>query len=237
MEDFDILQSENTKKQETYVRNSYSNEWDLCSKRTYVDSVIVSNELFDEKGELEFINTYQLSENTITAKLEDSTIEWNFNNDGWLEMEIRSFKYDGNSSWNFRMDTKSNLTGINKYKIERLNNNTIRVYNSEYARYEIKEIIFNKVEGVIQTTDYENLKSTIYLDTNKRVIRRIDKYGNETITDYESKYSYKTYSKDKDGRLNLIFEYNELIEENRITKYRKSYGNTVRDAKEITYVK
>ncbi|NNL90906.1 MAG: hypothetical protein HKO66_01610, partial [Saprospiraceae bacterium] len=157
--------------------------------------------------------------------------------EGCLEKEMRIYENDGNSSWDFRMDAENTLIGINKYKIEKLNKYTISVCDSEYDRHEIKEILFDEETGVIQTTDYEDLMSTIYLDENERVIRRIDKYGQETITNYESEYSSKTYSKDKAGSLSLVFEFNQLFEENKIIKYRKSYGETIRDVKEVTYLK
>ena len=234
MEDFWILESKDAMIQELYTQNPIDDQWLLYSKRYYRKSIILKEELFDHSGDLKFVNSYIHANNTIEGRFKDSTIKWTFNKDDYLTKEERIYKDDAGSSWIFNMDRNNNLIGINDYEIVKENSQTKQIYDLLNQRFVIKAITIDEKKRAIQTIDFEDLESIIYFDEFDRVVRRINNYKRETVTDYLSKLENKTYLKNEKDNLILIHEFKQKEEMNKIIREWKTHGTNTRDSKEIT---
>jgi len=191
-EEFQYLNQIGYSKVESFLKKSTNNQFILREIKHYNnEGYLVSQEILNPENDKREIRNFKYEPNLITAEYEDQTITWEFNSSGILVNEIRKFKFDGPTTYNFELDENNDLVKINEVQFLKSNGLTSSIISEKTNKHLFDNIQFDETEKSIKfgKGTHENI---LKIDKDGRVIKRINNYQTVEI-EFDDSENWKSY--------------------------------------------
>lgn len=242
IEDVWKLTSKHYSKIDYYIKSNSVEEW-LSGKVKY-DTLgrIISEESFNQEGELVNLVQYEFSENIVIRVAEEEKSTWKFDKNKLLYEEIHEYDFDGPDYYKFTLNDRNQLSKINDeiqlnweenepIEVVKLSNSTVIKSIANKTILEIK--ILNNETGDVIIFRYDKYGRLIEKNSGNRITKfkhfGYDMMtGSEVETIFDGQITYKAYREER-----LIAD--KVIES--VTKFFDDGINLSRTVREVKTMK